>query len=116
MASASPQLAKDGRPEESPVSRLAKFFPEATPMRIPVHVNGSERSAQGEHTTIEYGTPREVLFAASQPLEFAAKVRLRNSDGSLDEEAWVVAIQYEGDTAAIAARFVRDVSHWIVKP
>jgi hypothetical protein len=115
MASAT-QLAKEGRPDESPVSRLAKFFPEATPMRIPVHVNGNGRSADGEHTTIEYGTSREVLFAASQPLEFAAKVRLRNADGSLDEEAWVVAIQYEGGTAAIAARFVRDVSHWIVKP
>ncbi len=98
------------------MSKLARFFPEATPMRIPVQIAGHGGEAGGEHTTIEYGTSREVLFAASQPLEFAAKIRLRNADGSLDEEAWVVAIQYDGGNAAIAARFVRNVSHWIVKP
>ena len=86
-------------------------------MRIPVHVCGNAgQSAEGEHTTIEYGTEREVLFAATVPLEFAEKVRLRNSDGSLDVDAWVVAVQYEGKSAAVAARFVREVSNWVVKP
>jgi hypothetical protein len=117
MASASAQTARTTRPDDSPVGRLAKFFPEAMPMRIPVHVSGNAGQAvQGEHTTIEYGTEREVLFAATVPLEFAEKVRLRNSDGSLDVDAWVVAVQYEGKSAAVAARFVHEVRNWVVKP
>ena len=38
-----------------------------------------------ESTVIEFGTTREVLFACSTPLEFADILRLRNSDGSLEE-------------------------------
>jgi hypothetical protein len=117
MASASTKMANGGRPEDSPVKELAKFFPEALPMRIPVHVRGNGgQAAEGEHTTIEWGTHREVLFAATIPLEFADKVRLRNADGSLDVDAWVVAVQYRGEGAAVAARFVQEVSNWIVKP
>jgi hypothetical protein len=117
MASAGIERAKHSRAEESPVSQLAKFFPDALPMRIPVHVRGNGgQAAEGEHTTIEYGTHREVLFAATVPLEFADKVRLRNLDGSLDVDAWVVAVQYQGQSAAVAARFVHEVSNWIVKP
>jgi len=65
---------------------------------------------------IEFGTPREVLFAATTPLEFGDVVRLRNSDGSLDIEVSVVAVQYNPGTAIVAARFLEDVPNWIVKP
>ncbi len=39
------------------------------------------------------------------PLEFADKLRLRNSDGTLDTEACVVALQCNGGRRAVAARF-----------
>ena len=65
---------------------------------------------------IEYGTPREVLFAAGIPLEFADKLRMQNSDGSLDTEASVVAVQYYNGETAVAARFTQEVANWIVKP
>ena len=58
------------------VGRLAKFFPEATPVRIPIRLsraNGRETSFFQE-TVIEFGTPREVLFALERPLEFADRV------------------------------------------
>jgi len=103
---------------ESSTTKLAKFFPNATPVRIPVRLtrvaNGS--GAFSESTVIEFGTPTEVLFASSLPLEFADKLRLRNSDGTLDTEACVVAVQYNGGRTAVAARFTGEVANWIVKP
>ncbi|MGA9545790.1 MAG: hypothetical protein WBQ85_19610 [Candidatus Sulfotelmatobacter sp.] len=107
----------------STVAELARFFPEATPVRIPVQFTRS-RNASNEHrvaaveesTVIEFGTSREVLFACTTPLEFADVLRLRNSDGSLDTEASVVAVQYHPGTTIVAARFLTSVPNWIVKP
>ena len=65
---------------------------------------------------IEFGTSREVLFACATPLEFADILRLRNSDGSLDTEASVVAVQYHPGKTIVAARFATSVPNWIVKP
>jgi hypothetical protein len=103
---------------ESSTCKLAKFFPAATPVRIPVRLTrlGSASSTLSESTVIEFGTANEVLFASTLPLEFADKLRLRNSDGSLDTEACVVALQYNGGRSAVAARFTQQVSNWIVKP
>ncbi len=96
------------------VGRLAQFFPAATPVRLPVSVTAEP--GLSEQTVIEYGTPREVLFASGLPLEFGERVRLRNVDGSLDAEALVVALQLHGGHTAVAARFTREISNWIVKP
>jgi hypothetical protein len=49
-------------------------------------------------------------------LEFGDILRLRNSDGSFDIEASVVAVQYHPDKTIVAARFVTEVPNWIVKP
>jgi hypothetical protein len=106
------------------VADLARFFPEATPMRIPVQLTRSSASNNGkpagalglpESTIIEFGTSREVLFACATPLEFADVLRLRNSDGSLDTEASVVAVQYHTGSTIVAARFLTSVPNWIVK-
>jgi hypothetical protein len=111
--------------QTSTVAELARFFPEATPVRIPVMFtrrnNGSSGSQPGgagvqESTVIEFGTSREVLFACSTPLEFADILQLRNSDGSLDTEASVVAVQYHPGKTIVAARFLNSVPNWIVKP
>jgi hypothetical protein len=110
--------------QTSPVADLARFFPEATPVRIPVQVtrssstNGSQANGQSlqESTIIEFGTSREVLFSCATPLEFGDVLRLRNSDDSLDTEASVVAVQYHPKATIVAARFVNPVPNWIVKP
>jgi hypothetical protein len=103
--------------QESPTAKLAKFFPDATPVRIPVQLSraGNPEQASSESTVIEFGTPREILFASALPLEFADMVRVRNSDGTLDAEACVVAVQYNAGRTAVAARFTRQVPNWIVK-
>jgi hypothetical protein len=110
------------------VAELARFFPEATPVRIPVQftrrdsanndrMNNSsqDNTAASESAIIEFGTSREVLFACATPLEFADVLRLRNSDGSLDTEASVVAVQYHPGKTIVAARFIHPVPNWIVK-
>jgi len=111
--------------QTSTVAELARFFPEATPVRIPVQLtrcNGTSDGSQPglaevqESTVIEFGTSREVLFACATRLEFADVLRLRNSDGSLDTEASVVAVQYQPGKTIVAARFVNSVPNWIVKP
>jgi hypothetical protein len=109
-------VPQDRSATESFVSKLAKFFPNAVPVRIPVSVSGKTAGKTiSENTIIEYGTPREVLFACKLPLEFADKIRVRNSDGSLDADAWVAAVQYHNGQVAVAARFAREVTNWIVK-
>jgi hypothetical protein len=102
---------------ESSIGKLARFFPEATPVRIPVQLTRitSATNAASESTVIEFGTDREVLFASSLPLEFADMLRVKNSDGSLNAEACVVAVQYDRGRTAVAARFTHEVPNWIVK-
>ena len=63
---------------------------------------------------IRYRPRSVVLFHL--PLEFADLLRLQNSDGTLDAEASVVALQYTSGRTAVAARFTQEVSNWIVKP
>ncbi|HEX3822599.1 MAG TPA: hypothetical protein VHW45_19865 [Candidatus Sulfotelmatobacter sp.] len=103
----------------SPVESLARFFPDATPVRMPVQfariLDATEADDFSESTVLEFGTPREVLFACNTPLEFADELRLRTSDGSLDVKVSVVAVQYQPGKTLVAARFLGDVPNWIVK-
>ncbi|MGH9716932.1 MAG: hypothetical protein ACRD4R_09435 [Candidatus Acidiferrales bacterium] len=99
------------------MEKLARLFPNALPVRIPVQVSAppAGRRRLHEQTLIEFGTAREVLFASSLPLEFEDRVRLVNSDGSLDARATVVAVRYHNGTKAVAARFLNNVENWIIK-
>ncbi len=119
--------------ESDIVSRLAKFFPDATPVRIPIKLsrtnsNGNSNSKENgdlkghkndngffQETVIEFGTPQEVLFVVDRPLEFADRVLVESHDGSLRAEASVVAVQYHPNRTAVAARFLKRVPNWIVK-
>jgi len=90
-------------------------------MRIPIVATAvsSQGSWSGEplreSTVIEFGTPHEVLFISSMPLEFGDAVRLENADGSLRIEAAVVAVQYDSGKTAVGVRFTRKISNWIIK-
>jgi len=115
------------------VSRLARFFPEASPVRIPIRLsraaehengngNGNGQAGAGgdewsvlQETVIEFGTPQEVLFAVAQPLEFADHVLIESRDGFLRAEASIVAVQYHAERTVVAARFLKPVPNWIVK-
>ena len=113
------------------VSRLARFFPDATPVRIPVRLSRSTEPAGNDadavkaglenpwkplqETVIEFGTPQEILFVVAQPLEFADHVLVESRDGSFRAEASVVAVQYHPERTVVAARFLKPVPNWIVK-
>jgi len=125
------------------VSRLARFFPDATPVRIPIKLSRTQSRDNGngsgnsngsgngngdltahEHesenvffqdTVIEFGTPHEVLFVLDRPLQFADRVLVESKDGSLHAEAFVVAVQYHLERTAVAVRFLKNVPNWIVK-
>jgi hypothetical protein len=108
---------------------LARFFPEATPVRIPIKLSRTKSNGNGngdltnhenenvflQNTVIEFGTPREVLFMVDRPLEFADRVLVESNDGSLHAEASVVAVQYHPERTAVAVRFLKHVPNWIVK-
>jgi hypothetical protein len=117
--------------ESEIVGRLARFFPEATPVRIPIKLSRTHVRADGnsssnantlesenvffQNTVIEFGTPHEVLFVVDHPLEFADRVLVESNDGSLHAEASVVAVQYHPERTVVAARFLQQVPNWIVK-
>jgi hypothetical protein len=99
------------------VEKLAQLFPSASAVRLPVRVMtmGSGRKRLEEQTVIEFGTAHEVLFSSSLPLEFEDRVRVVNSDGSLDARATVVAVRYHDGRRAVAVRFLGAVQNWIIK-
>jgi len=109
--------------EPDAVSRLARFFPDATPVRIPIKLSRMPNDVAGagdesgffQETVIEFGTPKEVLFAVSRALEFADRVLVESNDGALRAEATVVAVQYHPERTVVAARFLKPVLNWIVK-
>ena len=105
-----------GSPTAAMLERLAKFFPEATPLRLPIRLIREMGAGLIEDMVIEFGTPTEVLFASRLPLDFGDTVRVENSNGSLSVEALVIALQRHNGRTAVAARFTRDVPNWIVKP
>jgi hypothetical protein len=133
-----PNQATVRAPEPDIVGRLARFFPEATPVRIPIRLsrtqsngNASGKTGNGnvdlaarerdsenvffQDTVIEFGTAHEVLFVLDRPLEFADRVLVESTDGSLHAEAFVVAVQYHLERTAVAVRFLKHVPNWIVK-
>lgn len=100
------------------VARLAQFFPQAIQVRIPVSVTRVQPASgpeQAQKTVIEFGTARELIFQAPQPLEFADRVRIQNADGSLDAEASVIAVQFGDGGTAVAVRFTDHVANWIIQ-
>lgn len=111
------------------VRRLARFFPDSAPLRIPirlsrvaddVHGNGKNGASQKtwcllQETVIEFGTPQEALFLVSNPLEFADRVLIQSRDGSLSAEASIVAVQYHPEQTVVAARFLKPVPNWTVQ-
>jgi hypothetical protein len=105
----------------STVAGLARFFPEASPVRMRLQLArimpGIAPSAAPftESVVLEFGTPREVLFECDTALEFGDDIRLRNADGSFDVTVSVVAVQYYTGKTVVAARFRGEVPNWIVK-
>jgi hypothetical protein len=96
--------------------QLARFFPEARPVRIPVHVTASRggRTKLREAAVVEFGGPEHAIFLSTLPLEFDDRVRIVANGEGRPTDATVVGVQYHEGRKAVAVRFLQGPCDWVV--
>ena len=104
--------------EPTCAAQLARFFPQAAAVRIPVQVtslrNGSARLR--EAAVIEFCNHNHAIFLSSLPLEFDDRVKLQRDQPGSVHEAAVVAVQYHEGRKAVAVRFLQGACDWVTQP
>ena len=104
--------------EQSCAERLARFFPRARAVRVPVQITalraGSARFR--EATVVEFGGLEHAIFLSSLPLEFDDRVRIERDRKGGTAEATVIAVQYHEGNKAVAVRFVNGACAWVTQP
>lgn len=98
--------------------QLARFFPLAQRLRIPVRVTSLRcgRSRLSEATVLEYGGKDHAIFLSTLPLEFDDRVRVDKESEGIPAEAVVVAVQYHEGQKAVAVRFSHGPCDWVAQP
>lgn len=98
--------------------RLARFFPGAAAVRVPVQITalraGSARLR--EATVVEFGGSEHAIFLSSLPLEFDDKVRIEKERNGGTADAKVIAVQYHEGRKAVAVRFLQGPCAWVTQP
>ena len=97
--------------------QLARFFPLASSVRIPVQVTAlrSGTARLREAAIVEFCGSEHAIFVSSLPLEFDDRVKLeRDRRGA--QEASVVAVQYHEGRKAVAVRFLQGACDWVTQP
>lgn len=104
--------------EQGCAERLARFFPSATPVRVPVQITALRAgSAQlREATVVEYGGTEHAIFLSSLPLEFDDRVRIERDRKGCTADATVIAVQYHEGRKAVAVRFLQGPCAWVTQP
>ena len=102
--------------EQDCAEQLARFFPQARRVRIPVHVTAwrGGRTSLREATIVEYGGPEHAIFLSTLPLEFDDRVRIEATGEGRPAEATVVGVQYHEGRKAVAVRFLQGPCDWVV--
>lgn len=103
--------------EKSCAEQLARFFPEAGAVRVPVHVTsplGGVRNLR-EATVVEYRSAHHAIFISTLPLEFGDRIRLEARPQGYQTEATVDALQYHEGRKAVAVRFLPGACDWMTK-
>jgi len=100
--------------EQDCAEQLARFFPRAKPVRIPVRVTASRggRTSLREAAVVEFGGPEHAIFLSTLPLEFDDRVRIEAHGEGQPAEATVVGVQYHEGRKAVAVRFLQ--GDWVV--
>jgi hypothetical protein len=110
-------LASDFEPDCT--LQLARFFPEALAMHIPIQVTALRGAGTRMHeaSVLEFGGAQHAIFLSSLPLEFDDRIRLqRDSQGSAETDARVVAVQYHEGQKAVAVKFISGPCDWATQP
>jgi len=100
------------------VEQLARFFPQALPVRLRALVSAvrSGNSRLHESVTLEFAAPDCAIFASTLPLEFDDRVRLEREGKSRKAEATVIAVQYHAGRKAVAVKFTPGPCEWVMLP
>jgi hypothetical protein len=105
------------RTEEGCVEQLARFFPQARPVKIPVQVTSSRSSRTHfrEQTVVEFSSGDHAIFLSALPLEFGDRVLLEAEPQGHQAEAKVDAVQYDEGCKAVAVKFLQGPCDWVVR-
>jgi hypothetical protein len=100
------------------VEQLARFFPQALPVRLRAQVSAVRSGSPKLHeaVTVEFASPDYAIFASSLPLEFDDRVRLEHEGKSRKAEATVIAVQYHEGRKAVAVKFAQAPCEWVMLP
>ena len=100
------------------VEQLARFFPQALPVRLRAQVSAVRSGSAKLHeaVTVEFATPDCAIFASALPLEFDDRVRLEREGKSRKAEATVIAVQYHDGRKAVAVKFTQGPCDWVMQP
>ena len=104
--------------EQGCADQLARFFPQAAALRIPVQVTALRggRTKLLEAAAIEFGAPDFAIFLSTLPLEFDDRVRLERDRKGRAVEAIVIAVQYHENRKAVAVKFTQGPCDWVTQP
>lgn len=105
--------------ERGCADQLARFFPGAAAVRVPVQVTALRggRAKLREATVLEFGGAQHAIFLSTLPLEFEDRVRLeRDSHRGAVADATVVAVQYHEGQKAVAVKFTQGLCDWVMQP
>ena len=102
--------------QKSCAEQLARFFPQASAVRVPVQVT-SPRAATNlrEATVVEYSSAHHAIFLSTLPLEFGDRIRLEARPQGYQTEATVDAVQYHEGRKAVAVRLLQGACDWMTK-
>jgi len=100
------------------VQQLARFFPNALPVRLRAQVSAVRSGTVKHHeaVTIEFPATDCAIFASSLPLEFDDRVRLEREGKSRKADATVIAVQYHDGRKAVAVKFAQAPCEWVMLP
>lgn len=98
--------------------QLARFFPAAVAVRLPVQVTAllAGGSRLCERTAIEFSSADHAIFLSTLPLEFDDRVRLEHDSTGDAAEGMVIAVQYHEGRKAVAVRLLQGPRHWVTQP
>jgi hypothetical protein len=103
--------------ERSCAEQLARFFPQASAVRVPVQVTSPRGGSTNlrEATIVEFSSGHHAIFLSTLPLEFGDRVRLEARPQGFQSEATVDAVQYHEGRKAVAVRFLQGPCDWVTK-
>lgn len=98
--------------------QLARFFPRALPVRIPVQITALRpgQARLRERIVVEYSAREHAIFLCTLPIEFDDRISVEENGGGKTAEAEVIAVQYHEGSKAVAVRFLKGSCDWMVQP